>query len=74
MKGRPPDCPECKRRMEPGYVLDYTYGGVGRTTWVAGTPEISRWTGLKLRGKAKIPITTFRCPHCGRLVAFAREE
>ena len=71
MLGRPPDCPRCKRRMEPGFVLDHGSSGVAVSTWVGGLPERSRWTGLKLKGRVQIPVTTFRCPHCGRLESFA---
>jgi hypothetical protein len=27
---------------------------------------------MKLKGKPKMPVTTFRCPRCGRLDSFAR--
>ena len=70
MLTRPPDCPRCKRRMEPGYVLDRT-SGYTVATWVAGAPERSRWTGLKIKNRPNLPVTTYRCPHCGRLESFA---
>ena len=57
--------------MEPGYVVDHGYGLVYPSAWIAGLPEWSRWTGLKLRHKTKVPVTTFRCLHCGRLESFA---
>lgn len=57
--------------MEPGYIIDNGYERFTVAAWVAGLPERSVWTGLKLRKKVKVPVTTFRCPHCGRLESFA---
>ena len=37
--------------MESGYILDEGYGTRTVAKWVAGEPERSIWTGLKLRGK-----------------------
>lgn len=71
MSGRPPDCQRCKRRMEPGFVLDRSSDGASVSTWVGGLPERGRWTGLKLKGRTQLPVTTFRCPHCGCLESFA---
>lgn len=68
---RVPECPRCDREMETGFVLDHNVGSVTRSAWVAGVPEWSRWSGLKLKGKTRLPVTTFRCPSCGRLESFA---
>ncbi|CAN5574846.1 hypothetical protein BH23ACI1_BH23ACI1_31230 [soil metagenome] len=57
--------------MEPGYMADHGYGGVFPQAWIAGRPEWSRWTGLKVKRADKMPVTTYRCPACGRLDAFA---
>lgn len=58
--------------MERGYVLDHGYGTTAYpSAWIVGLPEWSRWTGLKLRRKTKLPVTTYRCPNCGRLESFA---
>jgi hypothetical protein len=60
--------------MERGYVVDHGYGAIYPSAWVAGLPEWSRWTGLKLRRKPKLPIATYRCPGCGRLESFATSD
>lgn len=57
--------------MERGYGLDNTYIGVLRGQWAAGDPQESWWTGLKVDKAAKMPITMFRCPRCGRLESYA---
>lgn len=57
--------------MEPGYVVDEGYGSRTVAKWVAGEPERSFWTGLKLRGKARLDIVTYRCGRCGYLESYA---
>jgi hypothetical protein len=58
--------------MEAGYVLDLTHGGYAQDSWIEGAPEKSFWTGLKVSGHQRVPVTTFRCPHCGFLESYAR--
>ena len=65
------ECPRCQGMMERGYILDESYGKRTVTQWVAGEPETSIWTGLKLRGKAKFTVTTFRWRRCGYLESYA---
>lgn len=57
--------------MERGFVLDQTYGAIAQSTWVAGLPERSFWTGLKLKDRTRRPVTTFRCERCGFLASYA---
>jgi hypothetical protein len=64
-------CPKCRAAMEPGLVLDQTYGAMTQSAWIAGAPEPSFWTGLKVSGKAQLPVTTYRCTGCGFLEAYA---
>ena len=64
-------CPKCRGSMEQGYVADETYGERRQSTWVGGPPEPSFWTGLKMRGKERVPITTYRCSGCGYLESYA---
>ena len=64
-------CPRCAGTMEPGYVIDEGYGTRTVANWVAGEPEKSIWTGLKLRGKQKHPVITYRCRRCGCLESYA---
>jgi hypothetical protein len=72
MNADPPICPACDRPMETGFLVDHGHGVVLPAAWVPGVPEWSRWRGLRLKGRTKMPVTTFRCPECGRLESFAR--
>ena len=53
------------------YILDEGYGTRTVAKWVAGEPERSIWTGLKLRGKAQHDVVTYRCKRCGYLESYA---
>jgi hypothetical protein len=64
-------CLRCDVALERGYLLDHGYGLTYPAAWVAGEPEWSRWSGLKLKNKQKMPVITLRCPRCGRLESFA---
>ncbi|HEY4218733.1 MAG TPA: hypothetical protein VGM67_16440 [Gemmatimonadaceae bacterium] len=66
-----PVCVKCGSAMEEGFVLDHTYGGRVQSEWVEGAPQLSRWTGLKTKGKDQVPIATFRCTRCGYLESYA---
>jgi len=58
--------------MSPGFLIDRGDHNVGRQAlWVEGLPEVSFWTGLKIRNRLKIPVVTFRCQICGFLEFFA---
>jgi len=47
--------------MEIGFGLDYIHGGVVRGRWLAGTPEPSFWTGLKVNDRNCRAIDMWRC-------------
>ncbi len=69
-----PECPNCREAMSPGYLLDHSHGYFAQGAWVAGVPEKSFWSGLKMRGKLKYPITSYRCVRCHLLVSYAHPE
>lgn len=70
-----PHCPHCNKVMTNGYILDVTQHGKAQVPqWVAGEPEKSFWTGLKMSGRAKVPVMTYRCPRCGLLQSYAVGE
>jgi hypothetical protein len=68
-----PTCAECATPMEEGYLPDFAYAQVVLTRWVPGKP-VQGWFGLRgffWRSKG-IPVSTYRCPTCGRLRSYAR--
>ncbi len=64
-------CAKCENVMEAGYVLDQTYGAMTQSQWIDGAPEQGFWTGLKVRGHQRLPVTTYRCTKCGYLESYA---
>ncbi|MEO8576251.1 MAG: hypothetical protein ABI556_06120 [Gemmatimonadales bacterium] len=68
---RSPVCPKCSGPMEDGFVLDQTYGANTQSAWIEGPPVRSVWTGVKLKGKERVPVTTLRCSRCGFLESYA---
>jgi hypothetical protein len=69
-----PVCPNCQKRLEGGFMLDMGRNGVAVTKWISGAPEHSVWTGLKLKGRRKLPMFAWRCPSCCEVRLFAPEE
>lgn len=67
-------CPKCDSEMQEGFILDESHGYHLTSSWVAGKPERSFWTGTKIHGKEKHPIQSFRCNQCGYLELYARES
>jgi hypothetical protein len=57
--------------MERGFTVDEGYGTRSVPKWVAGGPVKSMWTGLKLRGKVRLEVATYRCKRCGYLESYA---
>ena len=67
------NCLRCQREMDLGFVADHRYVTVRVSSWVAGAPKKSFVTGSAIV-KDEIPIRTYRCPSCGYLESYAREE
>jgi DNA-directed RNA polymerase subunit M/transcription elongation factor TFIIS len=66
-------CAKCGGEMSAGYVLNLGLpAAAGPSTWQEGDPEPSFWTGVKHFGKAKHPVTVYRCTACGYLESYAR--
>ena len=69
-----PQCPKCQSVMEVGFVVDHTYGSVAESEWASGEPAYSIWTGMKMKGRERHPVITYRCPRCGFMESYAREQ
>ncbi len=65
-------CPKCDGAMEQGFTLDLAHSAYRQAEWIAGAPEKSFWTGIKVKGKIRLPIVTWRCARCGYLESYAR--
>jgi hypothetical protein len=65
-------CPKCQKPMLEGYTPGFNGSMRSVPMWIAGAPERSIWTGLKIHDKDKIPIQVFRCSGCGYLESYAK--
>jgi hypothetical protein len=71
LQQRNPECPKCRHGMEAGFIPDASYGAILIGSWLEGGPE-KGWAGsVKLKGKRKFDITTYRCTSCGYLESYA---
>jgi hypothetical protein len=57
--------------MTEGFLADATYGGINAGQWIEGIPEKSIWSGIKLRGKNRYNVQSWRCQRCGFLENYA---
>lgn len=64
-------CLRCKTTMEPGFIADSNQSGFLQERWYAGDPQSGFW-GLKMKRDQLVPVTTYRCPNCGYLEAYAK--
>jgi hypothetical protein len=58
--------------MTEGFILDQGYGAASVSTYQAGEPRKSIWTGIKQDKKEQFAITTLRCNRCGYLENYAK--
>jgi hypothetical protein len=67
-------CPRCEEPLEPGHMIDRTYGGNLQPQWQPGTPVRSFWSGLKINDRELVPVVAYRCVGCGYLELYARPQ
>lgn len=66
-----PTCPKCRTIMHTGFILDHGHGVQTVSTWAAGPPQKSFWTGIKSPSEM-IPLSAYRCGNCGYVELYAR--
>lgn len=60
--------------MVPGFILELADQSMTKATnWVEGDPEKGMLGMIKLRGRRKLPIRTYRCERCNLLESYAPE-
>ena len=65
-------CPKCGGEMPEGFTLEIgAYDANSQETWIAGKPEYAFWKGLKITGRQRSAVTSFRCVKCGFLEQYA---
>ena len=72
-------CPKCNQRMLKGF-LPYTIGATSlqpyyAIEWAEGEPTMGAFggfSGVRMRGRARAPITAYRCSSCGYVEIYAK--
>ena len=58
--------------MDSGFVIDKVGKEFAEAPeWAEGVPERAFWIGLKLSGRERHAIVTYRCAACGYLESYA---
>ena len=66
-------CPKCSGSMAEGFIVDQgDYGAAHVSTFQAGTPRRSFWSGLKQSKEDQAEVSTLRCNRCGYLESYAK--
>ena len=72
---RPSACPDCRGRMEEGFLPDNTQQGAVPAGWHPGKPEKTKFLGLELGTKVTRteirPVRAWRCSSCKLLRLYA---
>ena len=68
-----PRCGKCGGGMKEGFLPDSHQNTARVAQWVEGAPEFWFLNILKMRGRRKLPIRSWRCQKCGYLESFAEE-
>ena len=66
-------CPKCEAKMAEGFLIDSSQQAVRVTHWAEGAPTYWFLKVLKLRGRRRLPVQTWRCASCGFLESYANE-
>jgi len=57
--------------MIEGFVVDVSHGTMAASSWIEGAPEKSVFTGVKVGGKGRSRIASWRCRSCGFIEHYA---
>ncbi len=64
-------CSKCAGPLKEGFILDRAHNAVRVGHWAEGAPEYWFLRILKMKGRRKIPMQTWRCTKCGALELYA---
>lgn len=71
MNGR---CGKCGSAMKEGFLVDTSHQAMRVGHWAEGAPDYRFAFFLKMRGRRKLPIRSFRCTKCGYLESYAADD
>jgi hypothetical protein len=75
MPQTPLHCLRCRERMQEGFLPHFSEGAARQSVWADGKPvsgPLGGLFGLRMRGKAQVPLTAWRGPSCGYVEMYAK--
>jgi hypothetical protein len=57
--------------MQEGFIPGQEGGAPDVPRWIAGKPQVGFMGGVKIGGKVRHEVRTFRCTKCGYLESYA---
>lgn len=57
--------------MKEGFLIDSAHQAIRVGHWAEGAPEYWMLRILKMKGRKKLPIRSWRCSRCGFLESYA---
>lgn len=66
-------CPKCNGSMSQGFPIDSTHNAVRVAQWAEGEPAYWFLRILRMKGRRRLPIESWRCDKCGYLEEYAPE-
>lgn len=70
---KPRRCSKCEGRMEVGFPVDASRNRVAPGQWAQGEPSYWFLKLLRMKGRRRYRIETWRCTTCGYLESYAAE-
>ncbi len=64
-------CPKCSTAMETGFLIDSSHKAVRVAHWAAGEPTYWFLDILRMKGRRRLPVESWRCSRCGLLESYA---
>ncbi len=67
-------CGKCGGTLKEGFLVDSSKNATRVAEWAEGAPQYWVLRILRMRGRRKLPVRSFRCSRCGFLESYALEE
>lgn len=66
-------CPKCNGAMSEGFSLDKAHNAVRVAQWAEGPPSYWMLGILRMKGRRRLAIESWRCDKCGYIEHYAPE-
>ena len=67
-------CGKCGGEMTEGFLIDNQRQAVRGVQWAEGAPSYWFLDVLRMKGRTRLPVESWRCRKCGLLESFAPDR